>query len=671
MSTITLIYIILAVLLSIVVGFIQYYLKEKNPPKIHIVLFILKVLSLFLLLLLLINPKIKIPQIENIKPRLSLLVDNSLSTKFFKEEKTVSDIVAKLTASNKLKDKFDVRLFSFGTEVKASDSLTYNDRHTNISKAIQSVNELSKDNLGAVVLISDGNQTIGQDYEFTSSGQSVFPIVIGDTTNYEDIRISQLNVNKYSYLNNKFPVEAYINYEGKKNIKTQFNIYKAGRKVFSKNLTMSPSNNSIAVSTNLTSNKEGVHYYSASVTKINREKNTKNNRKNFSVEVINQQTKVLLLTSIYHPDIGALKKAIEKNKQRNVEIAQINTFKGNVKDYQFVILYQPNGYFKKVMEDRASNFLLITGGKTDWNFLNSLNLGFRKEAIYQTENYAAAYNDSFLTFIQKDIGFTSFAPLKDRFGVVNAKGHQTLLYQKLKGIATKSPLIATFEKGENKFAVIFGEGIWKWRSASYLKENSFEPFDEFINTIVQYLASNKKRKRLDVSIDNLYLSNQPIVISALYLDNNFKFDNRASIQLTVVNEETKDKKVYPFSLLKNAYQTKIEGLAPGNYKYSVKVEGQNIVKNGKFKIADFQIEEQFSNANDKKLLKLAAQTKGKGYYKGEEGTAINDLINNKNYYTVQKTTHIQQNLIDWKWILFVVVALLAVEWFLRKYFGKI
>ena len=671
LSTITLLYIILAVLFSVAISFFQYFFKVKKAPKHHIILFILRSLALFLLFLLFINPKVKIQETENKKPKLAVLVDNSMSTSFFKEEKSIENIINTFKASNKLKEKFDVNLFSFNKNIESLDSLTFTKSKTNIAKAITSINNLYKDDLGGIVLVSDGNQTIGDDYEFLHSKKAVYPIVIGDTTIYEDLKISQLNVNKYSYLNNKFPVEVFLNYEGKKEINPTFSIYKSGKKIFTKKVSLSPTNSSAIVTTNLTSNKEGIHYYSTSIEKLENEKNIKNNSKSFSVEVINEQTKVLLLSSILHPDLGALKKAIESNKQRKVEIAQINSFKGSIKEYQFVICYQPNVYFKKFFEERSSNFLIITGAKTDWNFINSLNLGIHKSSINQSENYSANYNVNYLTYIQKDIGFNGFPPLTDKFGAVNMKGHQSLLFQKIKGISTKAPLLSTFEKGESKYALLLGEGIWKWRSSSYLKENSFEVFDEFVNNLVQFLASNKKRKRLDVKLSNLYLANETIRVSALYLDKNYKFDERASLQFVLTNKKTKETKIYPFSLMNNSYQIAIEGLSSGDYTYTVKVENQNLAKSGKFKVADFQIEEQFTNSNSKKLASIAKKTKGKHYFKTQEQQLINELIKNKNYFTVQKSTIKEENLIHWKWILFLVVTLLAVEWFLRKYFGKI
>ena len=627
---------------------------------------------MFLLGLLLINPKITTIQIENSKPVLSILVDNSNSTAFFKQEESVKNYIKEIKSNKPLNDKFAIKYFSFGNGITTLDSLTFTEPQTDISQAIQSVNELYKNNLGTTILLSDGNQTIGNDYEFINSKQAIHPLVIGDTTSYKDVRITQLNVNKYSYIKNKFPIEVLLNYEGNEAVNTRFSIFSGGKTVFTEKVSFSPENSSKTITANLQSTKEGLHYYTASVRKLENEKNTKNNNKNFSVEVIDEQTKVLILASVLHPDLGAFKKAIESNKQRKVDLFLVNKFKGQLKDYQLVIFYQPNQNFKNYFQEQKSDYLLISGLKTDWNYLNSLQLGFTKKAINQSENFSPIYNDKFLTFYQKNIGFNDFQPLTSQFGeIVLQIENQVLLYQNNNGIETNQPLLATFEKGEDKSAVLFGEGIWKWRATSYRQNNSFQEFDEFIGNLVQYLASSKKRNRLEVNSESLYPANSIVTMSAFYTDKNYKFDNRASLQLTLTNEETKKKRTIPFSLVNNSYQVSIEDLVSGNYNYRVSVDGQNINKYGKFKITDYKVEEQFTNANSKKLQKLADRTGGKLYYSNQEDRLIQDLITNNNYYTIQKSTNKEKDLIDWKWILFFVVGLLSAEWFIRKYYGKI
>lgn len=672
MQSTTLIYIVITVLCSLIIAFFQYFYKEKKQPKIVVALFILKALSLFFIGLLLINPTIDIVTTENIKPQLSVLVDNSLSTKFFKEEEKVKEILNTIANNEELNKKYEISNFSFGNSIKVLDSLSFSETSTNISEAINSVDELVKSNKQATILITDGNQTSGNDYEFLKSKNKIFPIVLGDTTQYQDIQITQLNVNKYSYIKNKFPVEVFLLYEGKDPVTSVFTLSHKGKKIYSEKVYFSSKNPSKIITVNLTSKEKGLQYYQASISKLKKEKNTRNNYKSFSVEVLDEQTKVLVLSSILHPDLGAIKKAIESNKQRKVTIEVIGNNKLNLKEYQFYVFYQPNFYFRRVFEEIRSNFLIITGTKTDWNLINSLNLGVKKNAINQFENYGAIYNDSFLTFMQEDIGFDEFPPLRDKFGKLRLSSEaQILLYQKLNGINSTEPLITSIEKNDIKYAFILGEGIWKWRSAVYLKDKAFENFDSFISNMAQYLASNKKRKRLEVISKNIYPANATIQISAFYVDSNYKFDNRASLQLKITNSKTNEVKILPFSLTNNAYQVSVEGLLAGDYIYQVSVENQSFKKFGRFKITTYQIEEQFTNANSNKLQKLAKNSNGKLVYSNQVESLISSLLTDKDYFTTQKSIITQKSLIDWKWILILIASLLSIEWFVRKYYGKI
>jgi hypothetical protein len=219
--------------------------------------------------------------------------------------------------------------------------------------------------------------------------------------------------------------------------------------------------------------------------------------------------------------------------------------------------------------------------------------------------------------------------------------------------------------------VIFGEGIWKWRASSYLNTNSFQDFDQFTGNLVQYLSTKKKRKRLEVNAENQYPANAVINIAAFYTDKNYQFDARASLEVVITNKKTKKITKLPFSLINNSYQIAIENLSSGAYSFKVVVLGQNVTKYGSFKISDYQVEEQFTHSNNDKLTKLALRAGGKLYYKNEIESLIKNLLENKAYYTVQKPTVKEQDLIDWRWILLFIVSLFSVEWFIRKYFGKI
>jgi len=667
--------IIIALILSLSISFLQYIYKEKYSVINTVLLFCLRSFSIFLLMVLLINPTVNKVELKSIKPVLSVLVDNSRSISFLNEDENIVSCIQNIKNDPEIEKKFDIIEFSFGNKLNKIDSLSFTDSETNISQAIISQNQLYSNRIAPIILLTDGNQTIGNAYEFTDSNQKIFPIVFGDTIQHTDLKIEQLNVNKFSYLKNKFPVEVFLNYQGKKTISSKFTIYNNGARVFSKKIQFSPTSNSKTILTNLTSNIQGLQYYTASIKEIKGEKNIKNNTKKFSVEVMDEQTKVLILTSVLHPDLGSLKKSIESNEQRSVDIFVIDQFKKEIDDYQLVILYQFNKKFNDIIEEvklKNKNYLLISGTNTDWNFINNQQLNITKNHLNSIQNYGAIFNNSYVTFAQKDIGFNQFPPLKDKFGEVTiSKEHQTLLYQQINGIKSNQPLLVTFDENSHKSGILFGEGIWKWRSTSFLSENSFYNFDQFIGDLVQYLASNKKRIRLDSNIETEYSTNTSINISAFYRDKNYKFDTRASLEINVTNINTKKTLTYPFRLTNDSYQTIIENLNSGTYTYKIVVLDQPLNIKGQFTIKKEQIEQQFTNANFNKLLKIADRTGGEVYFKNEVTKLKKALLNSKSFYPTQKKMIVAKQLIDWKWILILIISSFTLEWFWRKYLGKI
>ena len=107
------------------------------------------------------------------------------------------------------------------------------------------------------------------------------------------------------------------------------------------------------------------------------------------------------------------------------------------------------------------------------------------------------------------------------------------------------------------------------------------------------------------------------------------------------------------------------------YFYTVNVENQNQNVSGDFKVLTFEVEQQFTQSNDKPLNILASKTNGKVYYTNQEDELLNALKEDNRFKSLQKLEIKKTPLIDWKWILGIILFLLSLEWFTRKYFGKI
>ncbi|GAA6771443.1 hypothetical protein AAGS39_21900 [Flavobacterium sp. CGRL2] len=64
---------------------------------------------------------------------------------------------------------------------------------------------------------------------------------MGDTTTFFDLKINQLNVNKYAFHKNKFPVEVFLQYAGNKAANAEFTISQGNTIVAKEKLSFSPS----------------------------------------------------------------------------------------------------------------------------------------------------------------------------------------------------------------------------------------------------------------------------------------------------------------------------------------------------------------------------------------------------------------------------------------------
>jgi len=413
------IFILIALLFSILIGYYQYYFKVISKTNHSFLLFSIRSLVFFLLLLLLINPSIPRKDLIIEKPTLSVLIDNSLSIRYLRKDSVVNRILSSFKSSEILKKNFDVNYYSFGEQFNVIDSLNFDEKQTDIYTPLSSISKNSNDANNGIILLSDGNQTIGKDYEFIKMNIPIYSIIVGDTLTYNDVRIDKINTNRYSFVNNKFPVESLLQYNGEESVKLKYTIENTGKIIYSKIINLNKEDNSRLLKIEITSKKEGLNYYKATIENLDNEKNTSNNTKEFSIEVINKQSKILIVSPFNHPDLGALKKAIESDKQRKVIIHTKNIDNIKLSSYKSIIIYQPNFSFKKIINEINKSkkpYLLITGSNTDWPFINSNFTGLNKNDINTVENYRTRLNKNFLIFNQNNIGFENFPPLLDKFG---------------------------------------------------------------------------------------------------------------------------------------------------------------------------------------------------------------------------------------------------------------
>ena len=677
MSLLTLIYIILSGIIALILAGFQYYKKKESMSGWNMLFWFLRFVTLFSVLLLLINPKFEQLTLTAEKPNLVIVVDNSSSIKHLKQDKNTTALVEKLTSDKNLKDKFNIEIYTFGNTLKASDTITFTEKQTNIDIAFSQLSQIYKGTISPTILISDGNQTFGNDYSFAHATykQSIYPVILGDTVQYTDLKIQQLNVNKYAFLKNQFPVEAILVYNGASPVNARFIVTSGAKVVYSENINFTKTNNAKAVNFKLPANAVGVQVYKATLEPLKNEKNTANNNKNFAVEVIDQKTKIALISDFIHPDLGSLKKSIESNEQRSVVVLNSKEILNQINDFQTVILYQPNYQFNKVydiLDAENKNRFVIIGAKTDLNFINKINKNYTYEITNQTETYQAEFNKNYTPFLLEDIDFESFPPLNTHYGSATfSVPFETILNKSVNGISKNDPLLATFEIDGRREVVLFGENIWQWRAQSFLNTKSFNAFDDFIGKLVQYVASNKLKSRLNLEYESFYNGTNNVIVKAEFFDKNYVFNPKESLNIKVKNTISNETKTFPLILNTNNYQVDLSSLSPSEYTFTVNTSSENISKSGSFKILEYEVEQQFLNADVPKLQQLAGNSAGKSFFIDDTKKLIDDLLTDPRFVTIQKSNKNSLPLVDWKYLLLIIALSLSLEWLLRKYNGLI
>ncbi len=105
---------------------------------------------------------------------------------------------------------------------------------------------------------------------------------------------------------------------------------------------------------------------------------------------------------------------------------------------------------------------------------------------------------------------------------------------------------------------------------------------------------------------------------------------------------------YPLILSNNKYQVNLSSLPPSNYSFIIKVNNESLSESGTFKIIEYNVEQQFLNANISKLKRVANYSKGESYFVENSDDLFSDLLKDNRYKTIQKSNKNTVPLIDFK-----------------------
>lgn len=648
---------------------------------------VLRFACVSLLCLFLLKPLIKTIEREVEKPIIVIAQDNSSSLCVGSDSSYYRGAYLEQLKqlSTSFGSDYDVRLLSFGDRIaEGLDSINYNDDYTDYSQLLEEIHtRFSGRNLGALIVASDGLYNRGSNpvYAYDNMNAPVFTIALGDTTVHKDALIADVAVNRLAYLGNRFPLEIIV--EGRKasGESATLTVSRKGNTVFSQAIVFNGERSFHTIPLTLEAGEIGLQRYTISLSRISNEITFANNTREVFIDVLDSRQKVLILGQAPHPDLNALREAISSNESYRTDVRLAKEFNGRLDDYSLIIYHQlpalgqvGSSILTSALEKKIPA-LFVWGTNTDFNAFNALQTGWSLNNYKNNStDIGGAYKEGF-TLFTVDAKFQSLIrtlpPLQIPFGDFGfSNGVQPIITQQVGNIATTKPLIGFNTVNDVKYGLIAGEGLWRWRMTAFQQTESHDAFNELLMKCVQYLASKDDRSLFRVTGDNDFSSTQDVVFNAELYNASYEPIADREISMRITNDAAESFS-YLFSPKGSVYQLNAGKLPVGQYRYeaSTTSDGAALIERGEFSVNALRLEYVNTIADHNMLAQFARENNGAMVYPATMAELTERIQAMKEVVSVAYENKQLNELINVKWIAFLIIALLSAEWLLRKRAG--
>ena len=641
------------------------------------------------LLMLLLDPYIKRSSNETEKPVVIMLQDNSSSlANGLKDTAAYAKQWQQLRAA--LADDYDVRVYPFGEQLQDENAaLTFKAPSTNISAALESVNNLYENmHVAGVILASDGIYNSGGNPVYVKNALSapIYTLALGDTARKKDVRILRTLHNNIVYLRDRFSIQSDIEAIFCAGSAIQISIAEitpdGTRNLGTQRLMAEGEQFGGQVTWELTADAPGIRHYRIQAAKVEGEFTTANNTQDIYIEVLDARQKILILTNAPHPDINALRLAMEKNVNYAVEVQLAAEWKGSAADYDLIVLHQlpsasyPIAALLNDIRTKEIPVWFITGSQTDLRAFNNAQSLITINGSGQSANEVTALMESQFNLFTADDKMLSTIPqfpaLVAPYGQYTASpASQVLAYQKIGAVATKTPLFIFSLPGGEKTAVLCGENIWRWRLYDFIMNKDQTATDGLIGKTVQYLAVKNDKKPFRVSQSRqVYNETERIVLDAELYNDSYELINTPDATITITDEQGKD---FPFQFSKTgkSYTLNAGYFPAGSYTFKAQTNfnGKSYTDAGAFSVLPVRLETINTTADHRLLNQIATQTGGEMAVEQNMHSLADTIRKSAVAKPVMRQVTRTQSVINLQWIFAILLVLLGVEWFMRKYVG--
>lgn len=653
------------------------YRRSTFSRGIKNLLRILRFSAVFITLLLLLSPFIRITSFTEDKPRLHVYFDVSKSAVKSGADSLYSEF---LKNNESILGNYDIRKFYFASSVSSFNDSSIRKSATNLGEVARHLASYHSQSHPDAIVFSDGINNQGLNPVLTElQGSKLHTIAFGDTQQYPDLKAGTLRMNPTVFGGNEFTIESAVSGQNLKAGTWTAELLEDGRVVKQQTGNYPAGNLYQRLEFTMKASGKGFRRYALKIRSLGNEQNVLNNTSVAGIEVISEKRRIAVVSHAAHPDIGALKRALDKNERYELAVLSPGQLPAPASADIFITHNIPatdaeSAWLKSAAESGTALFIIAgtqsrIAAISRFGAFEATNINSRSDENALPELNAGFDGFALESFWQKI--FSSFPPLKVQFGRFRAlPGSSVLIKQKIGQVTTDYPLQLFYRSENRKLAILLGEGIWRWRlKEMQTNEAQASVFDDWVSKTIQLISADAGRNQFQAKpVKNTFDPDEAVLINGQFIDKTGNADNKEDCQLEISGEAGL-KRSYRMGKSGKFYRLDAGILPAGKYTFTTRISKYGMTSSGSFEVSAVSVEDIENKADYQLLRNWSGRNKGVSVNADQVNILIDYLKKNQPQGTIREKTMLSE-WIQLKWFFLLIILLLSTEWFIRKFLGS-
>jgi hypothetical protein len=707
------------VLLIAVTGIVAWFFYRYTLPRVsrstRILLTALRASALSLILLLCLEPLVRLVRYSSQEPVLAILVDNSKSMGLVDRSGSRREQIYAALNDNALKhiaENATLKRYTFGARWEHSadtDSLRLDEDATDISSALHALaQERERTNLRAALLITDGNYNVGQNpvYEAERLGLPLYTVGIGDSSEQKDLLITRIAANDLVYAGSIAPVDVTIKGSGFSKERVEVTLLQGSKELYKAPLVLSPGTNEYSVRLSYTPEGEGTNKYSVKVSPLPGELTTRNNQRSFFARILKSKLTILLLAGGPGPDLSVLRQTLMEDKNFRVVSRAQRMIPGNVGFYEgglsqadldsadcLMLINFPTSttsgqtleLIKSAHTAKLKPLLFVDGALVDNTklsvlspvlpFARSSSSTLEEHVFFRPSDAQKAHPVLSLGGSLSEDAWNHLPPLFRTLSRNTARSEATVLgFSRVQAAAPEEPLLLVRNVAHQKSLALLGYGLWRWRLMAQGNPETDQLLATFLTNSIRWLTAREDTRPVKVvPTKESFVQGEPVEFTGQLYDASAQPVENAQIRVVARQGEQEFETVLQ-SIGSGRYEGRMVGLGEGDYVFHAvaQSDGRSLGEDrGRFSLGEANLEYQDTRTNVSLLRQLAGRTGGR-YFSLPGLAELPGMLSTQPSFTARESSTTEEvEIWSWKYTLACIVILLALEWYLRKRAGML